>query len=107
MAAVELSLALFLAAAIFGAVSQWVPLPLPILLTAGGVLLAFVPGLGGLRLDPDIFFLLFIPPLLFADGWLFPKREFLSYLRPILLLAFGLVAASVVGVGLAMHWLVP
>src|SRR4029453_18778076 len=84
-----------------------IPLPLPIILTAGGVLLAFIPGLAGLRLDPDIFFLLFVPPLLFADGWLFPKRQFLSYLRPILLLAFGLVAATVVVVGFLMHWLIP
>ena len=65
------------------------------------------PAFASVRLDPDIFFLLFVPPLLFSDGWLFPKREFLSYLRPILLLAFGLVAATVVVVGYLMHWLIP
>jgi CPA1 family monovalent cation:H+ antiporter len=59
------------------------------------------------RLDPDVFFLLFVPLLLFADGWQFPKREFVSYMRPILLLAFGLVAATVVVVGYLMHWLIP
>jgi CPA1 family monovalent cation:H+ antiporter len=66
-----------------------------------------VPGLSGVQLDPDVFFLLFVPLLLFADGWQFPKREFVSYLRPILLLAFGLVAATVVVVGYLMHWLIP
>ena len=36
-----------------------------------------------------------------------PKREFVSYLRPILLLALGLVAATVVVVGYLVHWLIP
>jgi Na+/H+ antiporter len=107
MATIEMALAMFVAVAAFGAIARWLPLPLPIILTAGGALLSFVPGFASVRLDPDIFFLLFVPPLLFSDGWLFPKREFLSYLRPILLLAFGLVAATVVVVGYLMHWLIP
>ena len=107
METIELALVLFVAVAALGAVAKWIALPLPIILTAGGVLLSFVPSLASVRLDPDIFFLLFVPPLLFSDGWLFPKREFLSFLRPILLLAFGLVAATVVVVGYLMHWLVP
>jgi CPA1 family monovalent cation:H+ antiporter len=104
---VELGLALFLAVAAIGALARWTPLPLPMLLVVGGAALSFVPGLSGVELDPDVFFLLFVPLLLFADGWQFPKREFVSYLRPILLLAFGLVAATVVVVGYLMHWLIP
>lgn len=107
METIELALVLFVAVAILGAIAKWITLPLPIILTAGGVVLSLVPGLASVRLDPDIFFLLFVPPLLFSDGWLFPKREFVSYLRPILLLAFGLVAATVIVVGYLMHWLVP
>ena len=82
-------------------------MPLPILLVAGGAALSFVPGLSRVELEPQLFFLLFVPPLLFGDGWLFPKREFLAFLRPILLLAFGLVAATVIAVGYLMHWLIP
>ena len=107
MVTVELGLALCLAVAALGAVAKWLPLPLPIILVAGGALLSYVPGLAGVELDPQVFFLLFVPPLLFADGWLFPKREFFAFLRPILLLAFGLVAATVVAVGYLMHWLIP
>jgi CPA1 family monovalent cation:H+ antiporter len=107
METIELALILFVAVAVLGAMAKWIALPLPIILTAGGALLSFIPALASVRLDPDIFFLLFVPPLLFSDGWLFPKREFVSYLRPILFLAFGLVAATVVAVGYLMHWLVP
>src|SRR5437763_830760 len=107
MEAIEIVLLLVVAVAILGAIAKWIALPLPIILTAGGVLLSLFSSFGALRLDPDIFFLLFVPPLLFSDGWLFPKREFVGFLRPILLLAFGLVAATVVAVGYLMHWLVP
>jgi CPA1 family monovalent cation:H+ antiporter len=107
MATIELALVLCLAVAVCGALARWLEVPLPILVVAAGAALSYVPGLSGVRLDPDIFFLLFVPPLLFGDGWLFPKREFVSLLRPILLLAFGLVAATVVMVGLLMHWLIP
>ena len=82
-------------------------LPLPIVLVVGGAALSFLPGLSDLKLDPDVFLLLFVPLLLFGDGWQLPKREFVSYLRPILLLALGLVAATVVVVGYLMHWLIP
>ena len=107
METIELALVLFVAVAALGAAAKWIALPLPIILAAGGALLSFVPTFASVRLDPGIFFLLFVPPLLFSDGWLFPKREFMGYLRPILLLAFGLVAATVVVVGYLMHWLVP
>ncbi len=48
---------------------------------------------GGFRVDfdPHIFLLLFIPPLLFLDGWRIPKDAFFSDLKPILSLAIGLV----------------
>src|SRR6478672_11024563 len=107
METVDLVLALFLAVAAFGALGRWLPIPLPMILVLGGAALSFVPALSHVRLDPDVFFLLLVPPLLFSDGWAFPKREFLANLRPIMLLAFGLVAVTVVVVGYAMHWLVP
>ncbi len=107
MLTVEVALALFLAVAAIGALAKWLPVPLSILLVAGGAALSYVPGLSRVELEPQLFFLLFVPPLLFSDGWLFPKREFLAFLRPILLLAFGLVAATVIAVGYLMHWLIP
>ncbi len=107
MATIEIVLVLLLVLAALAALAKWVPIPLPLLLIGGGVLLSFVPGFTQVRIDPDVFFLLFIPPLLFSDGWLIPKRDFLAVLRPVLLLAFGLVLATVVAVGYAIHALIP
>ncbi len=104
---VETVLVLLLALAVVGAIARRTDAPLPILLAVAGVLLSFVPGMEEIRLAPEIFFVLFIPPLLFSDGWLSPKRELLGVLRPVLLLAFGLVFLTVVAIGMLMHWLIP
>jgi CPA1 family monovalent cation:H+ antiporter len=61
----------------------------------------------GVRLDPDIFFLLFLPPLLFLDGWRIPKEGLLRDKGTILELALGLVIFTVIGVGLFIHWMIP
>ena len=97
MDTIEITLALLLAIALVGALAKWVPLPVPLLLVVrrrrAVVRARCCPKL---HIEPEIFFVLFIPPLLFADGWLIPKRDFLSVLRPVLLLAFGLVFLTVV-----------
>jgi len=107
MGIIEITLGLLLAVAAVAALGKWVPVPLPILLVAGGIALSYLPGYDELIVEPDIFFLLFIPPLLFADGWLIPKRDLLQALRPVLLLAFGLVFITTVVAGFLMHWLIP
>jgi monovalent cation/hydrogen antiporter len=107
MEALLAGLELLLAVALVAAAGKRIPIPLPILLVAAGWGLAFVPRYSGIQLDPAVFFVLFIPPLLFSDGWLIPKRELAQYLRPILLLAFGLVALTVVVVGYVVHWMIP
>jgi CPA1 family monovalent cation:H+ antiporter len=58
-------------------------------------------------LDPQLFFLLFLPPLLFLDGWRIPKDDFFRDLPVILELALGLVVLTVVGAGLFIHWMIP
>jgi monovalent cation/hydrogen antiporter len=104
---IELSLILILAVALIGAAARRVPIPAPLFFILGGVALSFEPHLRAIKLDPQIFFLLFIPPLLFSDGWLFPKREFLKYRHAIMLLAFGLVTATVLVVGYTLHAVMP
>ncbi|WP_437883758.1 Na+/H+ antiporter [Pseudomonas sp. LRF_L74] len=87
--------------------AQLMPLPLPLIQIAVGALLA-LPILGlHVRLDPELFMLLFIPPLLFVDGWRMPKGQFRKLRTPILMLAFGLVLFTVLGAGWFIHWLLP
>lgn len=88
-------------------VGRLVPLPLPLVQIAAGALLAW-PTLGlHVALDPELFLFLFLPPLLFSDGWRMPKREFWKLRGPILTLAVGLVLFTVVGAGYFIHWLLP
>ncbi|HVY40083.1 MAG TPA: Na+/H+ antiporter [Polyangia bacterium] len=64
---------------------------------------------GGFQVEFDshLFLLLFIPPLLFLDGWRIPKGAFFRDWKAILALAIGLVVFTVVGVGLFAHALIP
>lgn len=100
-------LILLLAVAASGVVTRLLPLPLPLVQIAMGAMLAW-PRLGlHVTFDPEIFMMLFIPPLLFADGWRIPKREFFMARRSILMLALGLVFMTVLAIGYFVHALVP
>lgn len=107
MSTVTTVLVLLAVLALTAALGKRVPIPLPLLLIASGVAISFAPGFERVEIEPEVFFMLFIPPLLFADGWMMPKRELVGVLRPVLLLAFGLVLMTVLGVGWVLHWLIP
>jgi CPA1 family monovalent cation:H+ antiporter len=78
-------------------------LPYAVALVLAGMALALVPGLpahlGEVRLDPQLAMAVFLPPLLQASAFFTPLRDFRRNLRPILLLAVGLVAFTTVSVG--------
>jgi len=82
-------------------------IPLPLIQIALGALLSWPQAGLHIAFDPELFLLLFIPPLLFADGWRIPKREFFSLYKPILRLALGLVLFTVLGLGWLIHWMIP
>ncbi|WP_415858235.1 cation:proton antiporter, partial [Burkholderia oklahomensis] len=77
MAIVFTVLILLLAVALSGVATRVLPLrlPLPLMQIAIGAVLAWPKFNLHVTFDPEIFMLLFIPPLLFADGWRIPKRE--------------------------------
>lgn len=87
--------------------SRRLPLPYPILLVIGGLLLSLVPGMPTLTLNPDIVFLIFLPPLLYPAALYTPWRDFRANLRPILLLAIGLVLLTTIVIGFIAHQLIP
>jgi len=84
-----------------------VALPTPLVQIGLGAVIAAVPSLPDVHLDPDVFFLLFLPPLLFLDGWRIPKEGLLHDRVTILQLAFGLVIFTVIGMGGLIHWMIP
>ncbi|CAJ0993433.1 Na+/H+ antiporter [Pantoea sp. Nvir] len=82
-------------------------IPLPLVQILAGALLAW-PTFGlHVDFDPELFLVLFVPPLLFADGWKTPIREFLHHGREIIGLALVLVLITVVGIGYLIYWTVP
>jgi Na+/H+ antiporter len=98
-----LVLGLLVAMVILAMVAPRLRIAYPVLLVLGGLLLGFVPGLPRFTLDPNIVFLLFLPPLLYASAWQTSWREFRANLRPISLLALGLVLLTAV----VAHLLIP
>lgn len=105
--AIEVVLLLLLAATALAIVARRVGLPYPILLVLGGLALGFVPGLPRIRLEPDVVFLLFLPPILFAAAYFTSIADFKANLRPIALLAVGLVLFTTLVVGVVAKALVP
>lgn len=107
MAGFEQALILLLLLAGLSVIGERLPWPIPITYAAGGGLISLWPAFPAIELDPGFFFLCFVPPLLFADGWLMPLRDFWSVRRPVLTLATGLVVLTTLVVGFAAHWLIP
>lgn len=81
--------------------------PQPVMLALVGLALAFVPGLPHTPLDPDLILAAFLPPILYADAFGTSWVDFKRWLRPILMLAVGLVAFTILGVGCAAKLVLP
>lgn len=107
MPVVTMVLLFLLAVVVSGFIARLLPLkvPLPLLQIALGAGLSWIGF--DVAFDPHLFLLLFIPPLLFLDGWRIPKGAFFRDWKPILALAIGLVVFTVVGMGWFIEWLVP
>jgi Na+/H+ antiporter len=99
-------LILILAVIVSGSLARVIRIPLPLIQIVLGVGLA-LSVVKTVTLDPEVFFLLFLPPLLFLDGWRIPKAALLRDKAIVLELALGLVVLTVLGVGLLIHILIP
>jgi len=95
----ELVLFLLVAVLIVVEVSGRIGVPYPILLVIGGLLLALIPGLPEVSLQPDIVLLIFLPPLIYIAAYLTPLRDLRQYRRAIALLSVGLVVFTILVVG--------
>ena len=106
MEAIVTILILLLAVIVSGSLARFTRLPLPLVQIALGVVIA-LSVVKTVELKPEIFFLLFLPPLLFLDGWRIPKVALFRDRTIILELSLGLVVMTVIGAGFLIHWLIP
>jgi CPA1 family monovalent cation:H+ antiporter len=106
--------ALLVSIAGLNALASWLDIPYPIPLVLGGLALGLVPGLPEIQLDPELVFIVFLPPLLYSASFFSDLRALRADLRSISMLAVGLVlltaavvaviAHEVIGLGWAMSF---
>jgi monovalent cation/hydrogen antiporter len=104
---IEYVFLLLLAAALLVRAAEFAKIPAPIVLVLGGLGIALIPGLPEFELDPDLIFLVFIPPLVHSAGWSASVRELRAVLRPLALMAVVLVFLTAAIVAVVAHALVP
>ncbi|HYF17844.1 MAG TPA: Na+/H+ antiporter [Ramlibacter sp.] len=107
MALLELLLLLLLSAVALGWVARHFKFPYPIALVAGGAVLGLVPNLPQYTFDPQLILVAVLPPILYQAALLTSWTDFKAHLRPIGLLAVGLVAVTTLAVGAALKLMVP
>ena len=93
--------------AVLTVLARRIGIPYPIVMVVAGLALGFVPGLPSIALDPDIVLLLFLPPILFSAAYLSSPRELWRNVRPISLLALGLVMVTIIAVAGVLTVLAP
>ena len=103
---IETVLLLLLAVVVSGSIARITRIALPLVQIGLGAVIVLATG-KTVDLEPDIFFLLFLPPLLFLDGWRIPKEDLFRDRAVILELALGLVIFTVVGLGFMIWWMIP
>ena len=88
-------------------IAKKLELPFPVMLVLGGLAVSFIPRLPEVKLDPNIVFFFFLPALLYPTAVFTSWRDFRRNLRPILLLAIGLVLITMLVVAWVAHTLIP
>lgn len=84
-----------------------IKIPYPILLVLVGIVIGLIPGLPMVSLDPDLVFLIFLPPVLYSAAWQTSWPDFKANIRPISLLAIGCVLFTTTMVALIAHEFIP
>ena len=107
MQLLQITIFLLLCSVALGWVARRARVPYPIALVIGGGLLGFIPALPQPEIDPQFLLVLVLPPILYQAALLTSWRDFKANLRPIGLLALGLVIATTLAVGTALKLLIP
>jgi monovalent cation/hydrogen antiporter len=107
MALLHVILFLMFCAVAVGWLARRARIPYPIALVIGGAFLGFMPTLPQLPFDPQFILVLVLPPVLYQAALLTSWRDFKANIRPISLLAIGLVIATTLVVGATLKFLIP
>ncbi|MDQ5882176.1 MAG: monovalent cation/hydrogen antiporter [Pseudomonadota bacterium] len=107
MLLLELVLLLMICAVALGWLARHFKFPYPIALVVGGALLGLIPKLPQFPFDPQLILVIVLPPILYQASLLTSWSDFKANIRPISLLAIGLVVATTLAVGLALKLMVP
>ncbi|OCT15448.1 Na+/H+ antiporter [Paenibacillus pectinilyticus] len=107
----ELFIAVFIMISLIGAsnvIGRFLPfIPVPLIQIGLGIIVALMPSGIHVELEPELFFVLFIAPLLYHDGKHISRNELWKLRAPIIALAVGLVFVTVFAVGYAINWMIP
>src|SRR5829696_2011546 len=103
---IESLIFLLAAAALLAQLARVLKVPYPILLVLGGLVMGFVPGLPNIEIPPEVIFVAFLPPLLNSAAFSSSPLDLRAQLRPIVLLAVGLVLATMGAVAVSAHALI-
>ncbi|MEZ0541981.1 Na+/H+ antiporter [Fibrella arboris] len=104
---VLLALGFLLTMALLATLAHRLQIPTPIFLVVGGLLVSLIPGVPRIDLEPDLIFLVFLPPLLYEAAWFTSWRELWRWRRIVLVLAFGLVILTATAVAYTAYWFIP
>jgi CPA1 family monovalent cation:H+ antiporter len=104
---VLLAITVALASILLAALGRRLPIPAAVLQVLGGLVVGLIPGAEAFRVSPDAVFFVFLPPVLWSAAFFTSFRDFKANLRPIGLLAIGLVAATTVAVAMFARHLLP
>ena len=98
---------LLLAVSLLSMLSEKLRISYPIFLVICGLIIGFIPKVLDIALEPNLVFLIFLPPLLYVAAWNTSWKDFWTYRRPINLLAFGVVIFTSWTVAVVSHWIIP
>ncbi len=103
------AIVIFLLAVMIGlsAIADKIKIPYPILLIAAGMTIGFVPALPDVELNPEVIFLIFLPPMLYDSAFNLSFKDFRININTIGTLSISLVFITVVGIAVFAHYVIP
>src|SRR4051794_32204049 len=103
VAAVELFVFLLFAVVVLAGLGLRSGVPYPVALVLGGLVIGLIPGLPSPKIDPDVIFFVFLPPLLYSAAVTVSAAELRDNWKPIGLLSIGLVLVTMAVVAAVAH----